>query len=111
MQQVALHAWLHQGNKGTSAAALQVDHSILHNMRSFAGTNVIKRAVCGLIAYSLSVDETDALEAQFKRLDKTGQGTITMQELVEALNEHLDMPEDQATLLFHKLDLSGDKKL
>jgi len=105
----ANHRWLTQ--RASHIEAPEISIEVLENMRSFASTNVIKRAACCLIAYSMSVDETDHLEAQFKRLDKERNGTILVHELVDALKENLGMSEVMAQELFSKLDLTGDRQL
>ncbi|CAK0853165.1 unnamed protein product [Prorocentrum cordatum] len=106
-QDAAAHPWL-QRLHGPHQVAKEIDVSVLESLRSFASMNVIKRTAYGLIAASMSTCETDNLEAQFKMLDAQNRGTISMNELVEALKEHLGMSDDDAKELFSRLDLDGD---
>jgi calcium-dependent protein kinase len=106
-QDAAAHPWL-QKVDGPHQTAHEVDVSVLESLRSFASMNVLKRTAYGLITASTSACETDSLEGQFKMLGAKNRGTISMNELVEALKEHLGMSEDDARELFGRLDLAGD---
>jgi hypothetical protein len=53
-----------------------IDKSVLQNMRNFAKLNALKRAALGLMAFSLAPAEMDNLEKEFRKLDKSGTGTI-----------------------------------
>lgn len=110
MKEVAAHKWL-TDTTTTHGEASELDPAILENLRAFGSMNLIKRAAFALIAYSMSTDESDMLEAQFKKLDKDGSGTVTMTEMVEALKETLNMDEAEAERLFSKLDLKGLRRL
>jgi len=96
---------------GPHQIAKEVDVSVLESLRSFASMNVIKRTAYGLITASMSTCETDSLEAQFKMLGAQNRGTISMNELVDALREHLGMSDDDARELFSRLDLAGDGRI
>ncbi|CAK0847239.1 unnamed protein product, partial [Prorocentrum cordatum] len=106
-QEAAAHPWL-QKLDGPHRVAKQIDVSVLESLRSFASMNVIKRTAYGLITASMSGCETDRLEAQFKMLGAQNRGTISMNELADALKEHLGMSDDDARELFSRLDLAGD---
>eukprot|EP00931_Biecheleriopsis_adriatica_P093753 TRINITY_DN67479_c0_g1_i1.p1 TRINITY_DN67479_c0_g1~~TRINITY_DN67479_c0_g1_i1.p1 ORF type:complete len:606 (-),score=136.97 TRINITY_DN67479_c0_g1_i1:51-1868(-) len=107
------HPWLCGEGEAMcrTASAKQRTRSTLEQLQSFASMSVMKRATCGLMSFAMSVDESDLLEKEFKTLDKEGNGSILVHELVEALIEHLGMTEGEAVDLFDKLDLTGDKEI
>eukprot|EP00429_Kryptoperidinium_foliaceum_P008618 CAMPEP_0176026454 /NCGR_PEP_ID=MMETSP0120_2-20121206/12959_1 /TAXON_ID=160619 /ORGANISM="Kryptoperidinium foliaceum, Strain CCMP 1326" /LENGTH=593 /DNA_ID=CAMNT_0017359651 /DNA_START=43 /DNA_END=1820 /DNA_ORIENTATION=+ len=109
----AKHEWLLicSGDDSPRNLPAHVDKQVLKRMTTFASYSVIKRAACCLIAYLMSFEDTEELEAQFKAMDKDNTGTINQREFVEVLAEHLSMPEEQALALFEKLDLTGDSQL
>merc|ERR1719498_1850034 len=53
----------------------------------------------------------DDLEAQFRKLDKEGTGSILLHELTQVLKETLNMSEKEAQRLFEKLDQTGDHEI
>merc|ERR1719171_168303 len=91
--------------------APEISLEVLHQMKAFASQNVIKRAACGLMAFSMTTDDMDELEVQFRKLDTGGTGTILLGELTEVLKTHLNMTEKEATALFAKLDQTGDHEI
>lgn len=110
-QEAARHCWLKNGEAGCHDIAQPISRKVLQSLHNFGTMNAIKRAVCGLIAFSMSVSETDELESEFKKLDKDGSGTIKMHALVDTLAELLGMSHEEGTKLFGRLDLTEDKEL
>lgn len=104
------HQWL-KDMKIPEAAAPEIAIDVLQNMKAFASANVIKRAACGLMAFSMTTDDMDELEAQFRKMDKAGNGTILLNELTEVLKTHLNMTEKEALSLFDKMDQTGDHEI
>ena len=54
-------------------------------------------------------DPTGRLTAEFKRLDRNGDGTLSSDELFEGLR--LKYKQDELSEMFDKLDTNGDKKI
>ncbi|CAK0803304.1 unnamed protein product [Prorocentrum cordatum] len=103
-QDAALHPWLAGRATCQHSGAREINLEVLESLRSFASMNTIKRAACSLMANSMSVAETDELQAQFKRLDTRQNGTILVQDLVEVLRDRLGMSVAEATELSSNLN-------
>lgn len=57
----------------------------LRSLRRYADASRVRRAVLQLLAQELAPDETKELRAMFLDLDRTGEGTIRLAELKEAI--------------------------
>ena len=62
-----------------------IDSVVITRMRQFAAMNKFKKAALLAVAKSLSPHEIDGLERLFKSIDADSSGTITVDELKNAL--------------------------
>mmetsp|Transcript_92816 Transcript_92816/g.194002 ORF Transcript_92816/g.194002 Transcript_92816/m.194002 type:complete len:629 (-) Transcript_92816:329-2215(-) len=82
-------------------ARKKVEPAIVNALVGFSKASQLRRAVMEVMAWSLSSEEQAAVREHFVRMDKSGQGTITLKELTQALtecgiDEHLVEPIFQA---------------
>mmetsp|Transcript_53109 Transcript_53109/g.99512 ORF Transcript_53109/g.99512 Transcript_53109/m.99512 type:complete len:559 (+) Transcript_53109:115-1791(+) len=84
------HKWLKPRNAKDSRPVL--DRDALRALRRYADTSRVRRAVLQLLAQELAPDETKDLREIFLSLDKTGEGTISLGELKEAIRGE-DQPD------------------
>ena len=77
------HKWLKPRNLKDPHPVL--DRDSLRALRRYADTSRVRRAVLQLLAQELAPDETKDLRDVFLSLDKTGEGTISLGELKEAI--------------------------
>jgi calcium-dependent protein kinase len=73
------HPWLKRENGG---ALMQLDRTLLENMKNFHGAYKLRQAVFEYIAnYLTSVDETETLRKTFIALDTNHDGLLSIEEL------------------------------
>eukprot|EP00439_Symbiodinium_sp_Y106_P041812 s5115_g5.t1 len=77
------HKWLKPKNLKEPHPVL--DRDSLRALRRYADTSRVRRAVLQLLAQELAPDETKDLRDVFLSLDKTGEGTISLGELKQAI--------------------------
>mmetsp|Transcript_13035 Transcript_13035/g.31143 ORF Transcript_13035/g.31143 Transcript_13035/m.31143 type:complete len:611 (+) Transcript_13035:224-2056(+) len=108
-EQALQHPWITQVRAPYEDVAIDV--AVLQNMRKFSLANHMKRSALALVALSMNSAEVDDLEKIFKKLDKDGNGTITLNELQDVLMHRLAIPEAEAQRIFQAMDQSGDHEL
>eukprot|EP00933_Yihiella_yeosuensis_P053691 TRINITY_DN51965_c0_g1_i1.p1 TRINITY_DN51965_c0_g1~~TRINITY_DN51965_c0_g1_i1.p1 ORF type:complete len:566 (+),score=110.55 TRINITY_DN51965_c0_g1_i1:119-1816(+) len=84
--QALQHRWL--ATRYTCEASLNKE--TLRSLQRYADTSRMRRAVLQLLAQELAPDETKELREQFLRMDKTGDGTISLFELKDAIRSNSD---------------------
>lgn len=77
------HRWIETRNSARAAPVL--DKDLLRSLRRYADTSRVRRAVLQLLAQELAPEETTELRDLFLSIDKSGDGTISMLELKEAI--------------------------
>lgn len=98
------HRWLEQSSDND-----EIDVRVLQAMKTFAVGNIMKRAALGLIARTFSDGEVQDLYNEFKKLDKDKTGTIRLQDMAAAMQEHLKVSPSEATRIFERIDQTGDR--
>ena len=111
--EAAKHPWLQAmlADNSHNSEDDSIDISVLENMQSFAKLNAMKRAALGLMAFSLAPAEMDNLEAEFRKIDKSGTGTIRLGELSEVLTKALNLTPAEAKDVFNSIDQTGDNEI
>lgn len=89
----------------------EVSLDVLKSMTQFASQSVIRRAACCLIAFTMSGDELNELDAEFRKLDVSGTGTIQVSELTRVLQDQLNLSEEKAAALFATIDQTGTQHI
>lgn len=101
------HPWL----KGDTAERTPLDQSVLTALKNFSASVKFKQQVLRHMANSLSEDNIRQLKETFTKLDKNKDGTITKEELKEAIALLQETDASQATQienLMKSLDVDGD---
>ncbi|XP_047072262.1 calcium-dependent protein kinase 18 isoform X2 [Lolium rigidum] len=80
--QALSHEWVREGGE---ASAVPLDISVLHNMRQFVKYSRFKQFALRALASTLNSDELSDLRDQFNAIDIDKSGTISLEELKQAL--------------------------
>lgn len=78
------HPWISQDGAAPDAP---LDVLVVQNIRKFSGYNRVKQAILVEIAKTFEASEIVDLRRQFALLDKDGSGTISIEEMVNALSD------------------------
>jgi calcium-dependent protein kinase len=113
--EILQHPWLqvaHPRRGGAAAAELQdrpFDSAVLSRLRNFAAMNRLKRVALLVVGQALSPEELRGLKELFKSIDRDNSGSITPQELKDALAtwEHR-IPEHELAQLVAVADVDAD---
>lgn len=80
--QALSHEWVREGGK---ASEIPLDISVLHNMRQFVKYSRFKQFALRALASTLNSEELSDLHDQFNAIDVDKNGTISLEELKQAL--------------------------
>jgi calcium-dependent protein kinase len=107
------HPWLKRMLRKVSedSTVSEIDTDVLKNIRLFSRQNAMRRAALGLIAMSMGSAQVAQVEEEFRKLDKNKMGTITLAELTDVLKRQLHMSQQEAKLIFNRLDLCNDHEI
>lgn len=94
-----------------SAMRCEISTDVLRNLRQFAQGSHLRRAALTVLAYSLTSRELQDLEQTFLAFDRSGQGTITLEQLAEVMEEHLEVSSDEVERIFNCLDVAEDEEV
>ncbi len=75
------HPWL----KGETADRAPMDASVFAALKNFNASCKFKQAVLSHVAHQMTQDQIEVLKATFAKLDKNKDGTVTVDELKEAI--------------------------
>merc|ERR1712032_282878 len=104
------HSWLREVSAATGEADGPEDVSIdvLRQLQDFASQSALRRAACGVMAFSMSPHDVQQVEREFRSLDINGNGVITVNELTSVLKRRLRLTDEQARHIFERLDQTGN---
>ncbi len=107
------HPWLKSmlGRVSEDSTVSEIDTEVLKNIKLFSRQNAMRRAALGLIAMSMGSAQVAQVEEEFRKLDKNKMGTITLAELTDVLKKQLHMSQDEAKVIFNRLDLCNDHEI
>jgi calcium-dependent protein kinase len=80
-EEAVSHPWLNEED----ADAPPVDAAVLDSLKRFNAESKFKQAVCALMARELNAEVQRNFEENFAKLDTNKDGTVTVQELREAI--------------------------
>ncbi|KAL6639473.1 hypothetical protein ACP70R_023203 [Stipagrostis hirtigluma subsp. patula] len=80
--QALSHEWVREGGE---ASEIPLDISVLHNMRQFVKYSRFKQFALRALASTLNAEELSDLRDQFNAIDVDKNGTISLEELKQAL--------------------------
>ncbi|MCO5583133.1 hypothetical protein L7F22_037041 [Adiantum nelumboides] len=105
--QALSHPWVREGG---DAEEIPLDISVLSNMRDFVKYSRLKQIALKALASTLDKDEIAALRDQFNTIDVDRSGTITLEEMRQALEK--DRPwrflESKGSEILQAMDSNRD---
>eukprot|EP01025_Chloroclados_australasicus_P061445 TRINITY_DN80714_c0_g1_i1.p1 TRINITY_DN80714_c0_g1~~TRINITY_DN80714_c0_g1_i1.p1 ORF type:complete len:544 (-),score=79.95 TRINITY_DN80714_c0_g1_i1:307-1764(-) len=107
--EIMQHPWLTQAGVAKDEV---LDSVVLHRMKQFAAQNKVKKVALMMIGQNLKEDEITGLKQLFQSIDVNGDGTITLNELKNALNDwgH-KLQDDQLLEIVNSVDVDGNGKI
>jgi len=97
---------------GTSTVRGDIGVDTLLSLRRFARSSHLRRVALTQMAFSLTSRELESLEETFLAFDKTGKGTITLQELADVMHEHMgDVTSIEVQRIFESLDFAQEEEV
>lgn len=102
------HPWL-KGGGCTPSPVIGV--SVLQSLRTFAQTSHLRRATLTILAYSLTLTELEGLEQTFLDFDQTGRGTVTLEQLRDAMQTRLDVSSAEVNRIFQAVDFTQNDEI
>mmetsp|Transcript_8925 Transcript_8925/g.16035 ORF Transcript_8925/g.16035 Transcript_8925/m.16035 type:complete len:580 (-) Transcript_8925:12-1751(-) len=112
-EQALNHPWIknRKKEKPSEEQEAQADAEILGSLKAFAEASRFRRACMSVMAWSLTNDERAKVRAEFIKMDKNKEGTISMGELKLALNKHFRITDEEIQPIFEALDTSNSEKI
>lgn len=100
------HEWLREHQV---VSDVPLDSVVVTRIRQFAANSRFKKAAIGVMANCLSPSELTGLEHLFHSIDQDGNGSISAQEMKQALQTMGNkIPDDQLAELMSVADQNGD---
>ncbi|KAK4791624.1 hypothetical protein SAY86_032037 [Trapa natans] len=105
--QALSHPWVREGG---SALEIPIDISVLHNMRQFVKYSRFKQFALRALASTLDQDELSDLKDQFNAIDVDRNGSISLEEMRQALAKDLPwkLKESRVLEILQAIDTNTD---
>eukprot|EP01026_Neomeris_dumetosa_P039070 TRINITY_DN31_c9_g1_i4.p1 TRINITY_DN31_c9_g1~~TRINITY_DN31_c9_g1_i4.p1 ORF type:complete len:498 (-),score=83.19 TRINITY_DN31_c9_g1_i4:347-1840(-) len=105
-EEILKHDWMKENG---IASDKPMDVAVVTRIKGFAAMNRLKKEALRVIALNLPAEEIAGLKAMFQSIDTDKSGTITVQELREALRlKGASLPEDELQNIMQNADVDGD---
>lgn len=102
-----VHPWI----TGAGGVPCDIGLDVLTSLRKFAKGSHLRRAALTVLAYSLTSKELQDLEQTFLTFDKSGRGTITLDQLAEVMHEHVEVSTQEVQRIFESFDFANDEEI
>lgn len=117
--QALSHPWLAEAmsSSGLGKPRGDIGIDVLRSLKQFAQGSHLRRVALTLLAYGLTSGELQDLEKTFLDFDRTGCGTIRMEQLAEVLSEyckaseHPELSTSEVRRIFDSLDVSREEEV
>jgi len=98
-QQALNHTWI--SAKAPQAKGVNLQQSVIDNLRSFKTQNRLKKAALTVIAGLLSDKQIKQLRENFSSMDVNGDGVLNKTEILDGFNKvkGLDLPQDLEAII------------
>eukprot|EP00271_Cylindrocystis_brebissonii_P020863 TRINITY_DN715_c0_g1_i1.p1 TRINITY_DN715_c0_g1~~TRINITY_DN715_c0_g1_i1.p1 ORF type:complete len:556 (-),score=128.92 TRINITY_DN715_c0_g1_i1:703-2370(-) len=105
--QALSHPWVKEGGK---ASSVPLDISVLANMRDFIKYSRLKQLALKALAQTLAPEEIEDLKDQFNAIDVNGDGTITLDEIRQAMTKDVpfSVKENRIMAILAAMDSNRD---
>ena len=97
------HGWFKSGAGAAASDCCVFDEDVLVNLKAFSMANRFKKAALIAVAYHLTADERHELRQTFTKMDKNGDGFLSLAEIEEGLKPHVEQSGTKLTELFKGL--------
>ncbi|PON99461.1 GPCR kinase [Trema orientale] len=106
--QALSHPWVREG--GTASAEIPIDISVLNNMRQFVKYSRLKQFALRALASTLDDEELSDLKDQFDAIDVDKNGSISLEEMRQALAKDLPwkMKDSRVLEILQAIDSNTD---
>jgi len=109
------HPWIAELSSSngvpTNESGVIVDDSIVHSLREFGKASKFRRACMSMMAWSLSSEERSKVSRYFLEIDKSKEGTITLDELKQVFVGKLNVLDAEVMQIFDTLDTNKDDRI
>jgi len=106
-KQALEHPWITQRHRDTN-----VNTEVVEALRQFGHASTFRRCCLEMVSWSLSNEERSKVREYFVQLDTDKQGTISKQELKDALTNKLQVSDDkEVERIFKALDYNHDQEV
>ena len=106
IDEIVDHPWV----RGETALDSPMDASVLRSLCTFNAQNKLKKEALRLIASTFTPEDVHNLRAMFRRIDTDDTGTISFQELSEALRR-MGVADSDSRDIMQRLDTDGDGEI
>mmetsp|Transcript_56615 Transcript_56615/g.143328 ORF Transcript_56615/g.143328 Transcript_56615/m.143328 type:complete len:548 (-) Transcript_56615:120-1763(-) len=104
------HEWIAQRNQSSSGEN-QMPAEVVDALRSFGQASKFRRCCMEMMAWSLSNADRAKVRQYFVAMDQNHQGTITLQELKQVLEDKFHISEEETKAVFNALDSNNDEEI
>jgi len=104
------HTWL-QMRHGDVPESHGVNEDIAKSLAEFANCSVFRRSCMSMMAWSLSMEERNAVQREFEKLDADNSGAISIHEFKRVLEDQFHMDDDAVVAAFGSLDMNHQDEI
>jgi calcium-dependent protein kinase len=105
------HPWLQVRAKPPSHHHDEVSLEIATSLANFGQASVVRRACMTMMAWSLTAEDRDEVQAEFEALDTDKSGTISTAEFLRVLEDKYHIDDHTAREAFRALDMTHDDEI
>jgi len=103
------HPWLK--DKTLSNEAAGVSDEVVSSMYAFAQESKFRRACMLAMAWSLSNEERAKVRQAFMDMDKDHQGTVSLAEFKQVIQEKYHLSDEKIENVFNNIDVAGNHEI
>ena len=98
---------------GVDAASVNLGNKVITRIKRFSAENKLKKAALYMMGQMLNPSEIVEIRELFTKIDKDGNGSITIDEMRKGLKEHLGRARNEEELLniMENADVDGDGEI
>mmetsp|Transcript_37334 Transcript_37334/g.79325 ORF Transcript_37334/g.79325 Transcript_37334/m.79325 type:complete len:550 (-) Transcript_37334:58-1707(-) len=105
------HPWIVRNHEKATQGSAEVDSDVVSALRQFGQASKFRRCCMEMMAWSLSNDERAKVRSYFMAMDKNNEGTITLGELKQVLQQKFHIPEGEILAIFEAMDSNNDESI
>lgn len=108
------HHWITSLDKSVCSdfqALSDIGVDVLKSLRKFAQGSHLRRAGLTMLAYSLTSRELQDLEETFLAFDTEQRGTISLKQLAEVMQQHVEVSTQEVERIFQSLDFADAEEI